>query len=56
MQLTNGVYTFPQTIERDGVENTINPAVKTSYGVILIDTGYPGLTDQIEANLGAAAE
>ena len=52
MELTDGVYSFPQTIERDGVENTINPAaVETSKGVVLLDTGYPGLTDQIAANL-----
>lgn len=55
MELATGVYTFPQTIERDGVENTIHPAaVETPKGVVLLDTGYPGLTDQIEANLADA--
>lgn len=55
MELVAGVYAFPQTVERDGVENTIYPsAVETSRGLLLVDTGYPGLTDQIAANLEAA--
>lgn len=52
MELTAGVYAFPQTIERDGTENTIHPAaVETPNGVVLLDVGYQGLTDQIEDNL-----
>lgn len=55
MQLTEGVYVFPQTIEREGVETTIHPsAVETPSGLVLIDTGFEGLTDQIETNLAEA--
>lgn len=52
MKLTDGVYAFPQTIDRDGTETTIYPAaVETPTGLLLIDTGFEGLTDQIESNL-----
>lgn len=52
MELVPGVYSAPQTIEREGVENTIHPAlVETAHGVIAIDVGYPGLLDQFESNL-----
>jgi glyoxylase-like metal-dependent hydrolase (beta-lactamase superfamily II) len=55
MELVNGVYALPQTIEREGVETTFYPAaVETSKGLLLVDTGYPGLTDQIGANLADA--
>lgn len=55
MELTKSGYAFPQTIERNGIENTVTPAaVETPKGVVLIDAGYPGLTDQIEGNLVAA--
>lgn len=55
MELAPGVYDFPQTVEQNGVENTIHPAaVETTKGIILVDTGYEGLTDQLEANLGEA--
>lgn len=53
MELTAGVYAFPQTIERG--ETTIYPAaVDTPTGLLLIDTGFPGLADQIEGNLTGA--
>lgn len=55
MELATGLHAFPQTIEYDGTENTIHPAaVETDKGVVLLDTGYPGLLDQIEDNLQAA--
>lgn len=55
MEVSDCLYTFPQTIERDGVENTITPAaVETAKETVFIDTGYPDLTDQIEDNLASA--
>jgi glyoxylase-like metal-dependent hydrolase (beta-lactamase superfamily II) len=52
MELADGVYDFPQTLERDGVESTFHPAaVELPTGLLLVDTGYPGLTDQLAANL-----
>ena len=55
MELTAGVYAFPQTIERGDAATTIYPAsVETPKGLVLIDTGFPGLTDQIESNLQEA--
>lgn len=52
MELVSGVYTFPQTVTWDETETTIHPAaVETSKGVLLLDTGFTGLTDQIEDNL-----
>jgi glyoxylase-like metal-dependent hydrolase (beta-lactamase superfamily II) len=55
MQITEGVYAFPQTIERDGVERTFHPsAVDTPKGLLLVDVGLAGQFDQVEANLAAA--
>lgn len=55
MGVCDGLYAFPQTIEREGVENTITPAAgETARGLVLIGTGYPDLTDQIEDNLASA--
>lgn len=55
MELTAGVYAFPQTIEREGMTTTIYPAaVETREGILLIDTGFEGLTGQIEENLADA--
>lgn len=55
MELPDGVHSFPQTLEQDGTEKTISPAaVETPKGVVLIDTGYPGLVDQTGDNLAAA--
>lgn len=52
MDLPDGVYAFPQTVTRDGTENTIHPAaVRTEKGIVLLDTGYASETDQLEANL-----
>ena len=55
MQITEGVYAFPQTVDRDGVQRTFYPsAVETPKGLLLVDVGLPGLTDQIDANLADA--
>lgn len=55
MELTTGVHAFPQTIEQNGVENTITPAaIETPKGIVLVDVGYQGLSEQIENNLGEA--
>jgi glyoxylase-like metal-dependent hydrolase (beta-lactamase superfamily II) len=52
MELTTGVHAFPQRIVRESGELTIYPAaVETPKGVLLVDVGDPGTTDQIEANL-----
>jgi glyoxylase-like metal-dependent hydrolase (beta-lactamase superfamily II) len=55
MELTAGLYALPQTVERDDFETTVYPAaVETSKGILLVDTGFPGLTDQVESNLADA--
>lgn len=55
MALASGVHAFPQTIVRESGELTIHPAaVETPKGVLLVDVGDPGTTDQIEANLEGA--
>lgn len=55
MELSAGVHTFPQTIERGDSKTTVYPAaVETPKGVLLIDTGFPGLTGQVESNLSDA--
>lgn len=52
MELIDGVYTFPQTIDRGGTDHTIHPAaVGTAKGLLLIDTGYGHAIDQLEAHL-----
>lgn len=53
MEITEGVYAFPQTIERETGSMTIYPAaVDTRSGLLLVDAGDPGNADQIAANLG----
>jgi len=55
MEVTDGVYALPQTNDLGGRETTINPAaVETPKGLLLIDTGFQGLLDRIEANLADA--
>lgn len=55
MELTPGVHAFPQTVQRNDTETTIHPAaVETPTGLVLVDTGFPGLTDQVAANLADA--
>jgi glyoxylase-like metal-dependent hydrolase (beta-lactamase superfamily II) len=51
-ELADGVYAFPQTITREGQEATFTPAaVETARGVVLLDVGFPGALDQLEAHL-----
>ncbi|MFC7131752.1 MULTISPECIES: MBL fold metallo-hydrolase [Salinibaculum] len=55
MALPGGVYAFSQTVSRDGTDQTFHPsAVETAKGLLLVDVGFPGLTDQVEANLAEA--
>lgn len=55
MRLPDGVYAFTQTIERQGTETAIHPAaVETPSGLVLLDVGYPGLTNQVADNLADA--
>lgn len=55
MEVTPGVHTFPQEIQREDGNRTIHPsAVETAKGVILIDVGDPGEIEQIEMNLEEA--
>jgi glyoxylase-like metal-dependent hydrolase (beta-lactamase superfamily II) len=55
MELTDGVYAFPQTLTRGDTEQTFSPsAVGTPLGILLVDVGFPGLTDQVESNLAEA--
>ena len=55
MELTDGVFAFPQTLTRDGTEQTFYPsAVETELGLLLVDVGFPGLTDQVGSNLAEA--
>jgi glyoxylase-like metal-dependent hydrolase (beta-lactamase superfamily II) len=55
MEIATGVYVFTQTIEADGTQKTVHPAaVETRWGLVLVDTGYPELSGQIESNLQAA--
>lgn len=52
MKLTDGLYAFPQTVERNGHEVTIHPsAVSTPKGTILLDVGFMETSNQIEDNL-----
>jgi len=51
-ELADGVYAFPQTITREGREATFTPAaVETDRGLLLLDVGFPGAIDQLEAHL-----
>jgi glyoxylase-like metal-dependent hydrolase (beta-lactamase superfamily II) len=55
MSLPETVHTLTQTVERGDRTVTIHPvAVETPRGVLLVDVGYPGELDQVEAGLGAA--
>jgi glyoxylase-like metal-dependent hydrolase (beta-lactamase superfamily II) len=56
MPVPDAVHVFPQTLELDDhPDSTINPgAVETDRGLLLIDAGFPGEIDQVEANLDDA--
>ncbi|MEF8773806.1 MAG: MBL fold metallo-hydrolase [Halobacteriales archaeon] len=48
MRLVDGVYALAETIEQEGREATIHPAVvETARGLLLIDVGYAGELDQV---------
>lgn len=48
MELTDHVYVFPLTLERGDREMTINPSgVDTENGLILVDVGFPGQTNDL---------
>jgi glyoxylase-like metal-dependent hydrolase (beta-lactamase superfamily II) len=57
MNVTDGVYAFPLTLEIDHPEAeadefTFHPsAVETDRGLLLIDAGYPGSVEGFEENL-----
>jgi glyoxylase-like metal-dependent hydrolase (beta-lactamase superfamily II) len=52
MELVDGVYALPLTIEVEDQEMTINPsAVETDRGLLLVDSGWPGGADDIENHL-----
>lgn len=53
--LADGIYAFPQTIDRGGQDATFHPAaVETDRGVLLLDVGFPQAIEQLEANLEEA--
>ncbi|MFC4436297.1 MULTISPECIES: MBL fold metallo-hydrolase [Natrialbaceae] len=55
MELADGVYTVPVTLELEDRDVTLHPAaVETDRGIVLIDAGCPGIVDQLEAGLEAA--
>jgi glyoxylase-like metal-dependent hydrolase (beta-lactamase superfamily II) len=55
MALPAGVHALAQTVERPDRTVTIHPAaVETPTGVVLIDVGFPGELDQVEAGLADA--
>ncbi len=48
MELVDGVYALPVTIELEEREVTLHPAaVETERGVLLLDAGWPGAIDSI---------
>ncbi|MEF8888370.1 MAG: MBL fold metallo-hydrolase [Haloarculaceae archaeon] len=55
MALPHGVHDLAQTVEQGERTVTIHPAaVETPTGVVLVDVGYPGELDQLEAGLADA--
>jgi glyoxylase-like metal-dependent hydrolase (beta-lactamase superfamily II) len=55
MQIVDGVYAFPQTVEIGDTQQTFHPsAVETPNGLVLVDVGFPGQVDQVETNLDSA--
>lgn len=53
MEVADGVYTLPITVESDGSERTFTPtAVETERGLLLVDVGLPGRADDLEGALG----
>ena len=55
MEIADGVYAFPQTVGVGDSERTFHPsAVETATGLVLVDVGFPGQSEQVEANLDSA--
>lgn len=55
MALPAGVHDLTQTVDQGERTVTIHPAaVETPSGVVLVDAGYPGELDQVEAGLADA--
>jgi glyoxylase-like metal-dependent hydrolase (beta-lactamase superfamily II) len=55
MELATGVHALTETVERRGREVTVHPAaVETPTGVVLVDVGYAGATDQLADDLADA--
>jgi glyoxylase-like metal-dependent hydrolase (beta-lactamase superfamily II) len=52
MELTPGVHALTETVERGDRTVTIHPAVvETPTGLLLVDAGYAGELDQLDADL-----
>ncbi len=52
MELDQHIYSFPLTLDRGDREVTIHPSgVETEDGLILIDAGFPGQTDDLASAL-----
>lgn len=52
MELADGVHDLALTVERGDREMTIHPAaVETGRGVLLLDVGFPGQANDIDARL-----
>jgi len=52
MELTSGVHALTETVERGDRSVTIHPAaVETPMGLLLVDAGYAGTLDQLDASL-----
>jgi len=63
MNVVDGVYAFPLTLELDDPDDpdgetrefTFHPSgVETDRGLLLVDAGFPGSTDQLESRLAEA--
>jgi glyoxylase-like metal-dependent hydrolase (beta-lactamase superfamily II) len=55
MALPAGIHALPQTVEQGEQSTTVHPAaVETGDGVLLVDTGFPGQSGQLESALADA--
>lgn len=55
MEITDGVHTLPIDFEFMGDPVTVHPvAIETGRGLLLVDAGIPGTTDQLAAGLADA--
>ena len=54
-EVADSVFVLPLDVERDGDVRRYNPtAVETDSGLVLLDVGFPGTVDQLEAGLDAS--